>query len=154
MSLTGRIAALEAESNIRRLKARYLNACDRKDVQTIRDCFTPDAVIEFPPLGTFDIDGLVNIFTEMAVKTNIIDSHQGYNAEITVTGKKAVGIWGLTYSVFNPDDQSFRLLTGFYHDEYSRVDGEWLISASRSAPRRIFDGRLNNDNIKAQFLGD
>ena len=45
--LAGRIARLEAESDIRRLKARYLNACDAKDVDRIRECFTPDAELVF-----------------------------------------------------------------------------------------------------------
>ncbi|NNE58481.1 MAG: nuclear transport factor 2 family protein, partial [Hellea sp.] len=86
MSIEQRLARLEAESDIRRLKARYLNACDRKDVEAVRYCFAPDAVIDFPPLGSFDVDGLIGIFTQMAVSTSIIDSHHGHNGEITVDG--------------------------------------------------------------------
>ena len=66
-----RLEKLEAESEIRKLKARYLNACDEKNPEAIRACFVKDAVIDFPPLGEFDLDGLLNIFTEMAVNTNI-----------------------------------------------------------------------------------
>jgi len=53
--LETRIAKLEAESDIRKLKARYLNACDAKNEEAIRACFTQDAEIEFPPLGSFDL---------------------------------------------------------------------------------------------------
>ncbi|MFD2499277.1 nuclear transport factor 2 family protein [Rhizorhabdus histidinilytica] len=50
-SLEERIARLEAESEIRKLKARYLNACDAKDVDAIRACFTPDAELDYQPVG-------------------------------------------------------------------------------------------------------
>ena len=63
--LEARVARLEAESDIRKLKARYLNACDAKDVEAIRACFTADAEIEFPPLGSFDLDGLMSIFNQI-----------------------------------------------------------------------------------------
>jgi len=42
--LEARLSKLEAESDIRRLKARYLNACDAKDADAMRDCFTEDWV--------------------------------------------------------------------------------------------------------------
>ena len=45
-SLAARIARLEAESQIRRIKSRYLNACDSKDVAAIRACFIPEAVLD------------------------------------------------------------------------------------------------------------
>ncbi len=69
--LESRVARLEAESDIRRLKARYLNACDAKDVDAIRACFTDDAVIDFPPIGEFGLDGLIDVFTQMAAATPI-----------------------------------------------------------------------------------
>ena len=39
MTLEQRIARLEALEAIRQLKHRYLNACDLKEVESIRDCF-------------------------------------------------------------------------------------------------------------------
>ena len=77
--LEQRLQTLEAESAIRKLKAQYLNACDAKDPQAIRACFMEDAVIDYPPLGEFNLDGLIQIFTEMAVNTNIVDTHQAHN---------------------------------------------------------------------------
>ena len=71
MTLENRIEKLESESSIRQLKARYLNACDRKDAEAMKACFTPDAAIDFPPLGEFNLDSLVDIFTQMAVNTPI-----------------------------------------------------------------------------------
>ena len=153
MDIEARIAKLEAETAIRKLKARYLNACDRKDPATIRDCYTKGAIIDFPPLGEFDVDGLIEIFTNLAVNTNIIDSHQGFNAEITVHGDTAEAVWGYSYSMFNPDDDSFRLITGFYHDRYKHQNGTWFISYTRTEPRRIFDGQRTETGVIAQYLG-
>ncbi len=152
MSLESRIARLEAESDIRRLKARYLNACDNKDIERMRACFTEDAIIDFPPLGEFDVDGLVEIFTQMAAMTSIIDSHHGNNPEITITGEQATAVWNLGFSTFNPEDNSFRLLAGFYHDRYEKRNGEWLISYTRSAPRKIFDGQLSDAGAIAHLV--
>jgi len=154
MTLESRIARLEAESDIRKLKARYLNACDSKDVDRIRACFTKDAVIDFPPLGEFDVDGLIGIFTQMAASTSIIDSHHGHNAEINVAGEKAEAVWNLGFSTFNPEDNSFRLLAGFYHDRYEKHGDEWLISYTRSSPRKIVDGQLAETGPTAHLVKD
>ncbi len=149
-----RLARLEAESDIRRLKARYLNACDRKDADAVRACFALDAVIDFPPLGEFDVDGLLGIFTQMAVSTNIIDSHHGHNAEITIDGDKAEAVWNLGFATINPDDNSFRLLAGFYTDKYEKRGDDWLITYTRSEPRKIIDGKLEENSISGSLLKD
>ncbi len=154
MDLEARIERLEAESAIRALKARYLNACDRKDVAAIRACFAPDAVIDFPPLGEFDLDGLIGIFTQMAVTTTIIDSHHGHNAVIDIDGDTATAVWNLGFATINPDDNSFRLLAGFYTDKYEKCEGKWLITYTKSEPRKIIDGRLDDNAISAGLLKD
>ncbi len=154
MNLEDRIAKLEAESDIRRLKARYLNACDRKDVEAMKSCFTPDAVIDFPPLGEFDLDGLVGIFTQMAVNTPITDVHQGHNGEIEIDGDTAQAVWNLGFATYNPDDNGFRLLSSFYHDKYVKTDMGWRISYTRSEPRAIIDGTLKDDGLTAKWIKD
>jgi ketosteroid isomerase-like protein len=150
--LESRIARLEAEGDIRRLKARYLNACDAKDVDAIRACFTPDAVIDFPPLGEFDLDGLITIFTQMAATTPIVDVHQGHNAEIEVDGDEAHARWNLGYATYDPRNGGFRLLANFYHDRYRRTPDGWRISYSRSEPRAIVDGAIGPDGVKASWV--
>ena len=49
-ALEKRLEALEAENAIRKLKYTYLNACDLKDVETIKACFTEDAELDYPCL--------------------------------------------------------------------------------------------------------
>ena len=148
-----RLARLEAESEIRRLKARYLNACDAKDVEAIRACFTSDAELHYPPIGQFGVDGLVQVFTQMAVSTPIIDVHQGHNAEIDVAadGSTASGRWNLSYATYDPRSRGFRLLTSFYHDRYRNTAEGWRIAYSRSEPRTIVDGILEAGALKADW---
>jgi len=152
--LEARLSKLEAESDIRRLKARYLNACDAKDADAMRDCFTEDAVIDFPPLGEFDLDSLVSIFTQMAVNTPIVDVHQGHNADIEINGNVARAKWNLGFATYNPEDNKFRLLSSFYHDEYRKTLVGWRISYTRSEPRAIIDGTLTKDDLKAEWIKD
>ena len=151
--LETRLARLEAESEIRRLKARYLNACDAKDVEAIRACFTPDAELHYPPIGQFGVEGLVEAFTQIAASTPIIDVHQGHNAEIEVAadGRTASGRWNLGYATYDPRNRGFRLLTSFYHDRYRKTVEGWRITYSRSEPRTLVDGTLEAGALKAEW---
>ncbi|HET8613507.1 MAG TPA: nuclear transport factor 2 family protein [Sphingomonas sp.] len=151
--LEARIARLEAESAIRRLKARYLNACDAKDVDAIRACFTPDAELDYPPIGKFGPDGLIEVFTQIAVNSPIVDVHQGHNGEIEVIdADHARGRWNLGFATYDPREGSFRLLSSFYHDEYVRTAEGWRIAKSRNEPRTILDGKLADGAVSAQSL--
>ena len=150
--LEARIAKLEAESDIRKLKARYLNACDAKDVAAIRACFTEDAEIEFPPLGSFDLDGLMGIFNQMAATTPIVDVHHGHNGEIEIEGDTASGRWNLGFATYDPREKSFRMLASFYEDRYRETDEGWRICYTKSTPRTIVDGTLADDTPTAKWM--
>jgi ketosteroid isomerase-like protein len=152
--LEQRIEKLEAESEIRKLKARYLNACDAKDVAAIRACFTENAVIEYPPLGSFDLDGMIGIFEQMAATTPIVDVHQGHNGEIDIDGDTASAKWNLGFATYDPRANSFRLLASFYTDKYRKTADGWRICFTRSEPRAIVDGELAEDKIKANWMAD
>lgn len=152
--LETRIAKLEAESDIRRLKARYLNACDAKDEAVMRGCFTEDAVIDFPPLGRFDLDGLAGIFNQMAATTPITDVHHGHNGEIEIDGDSAKARWNLGFATYDPRENTFRMLASFYTDEYRRTEDGWRICYTKSEPRAIVDGTLSPDSLKAKWIAD
>jgi len=143
--LESRIAKLEAESDIRKLKSRYLNACDAKDEPAIRACFTEDAEIEFPPLGSFDLDGLMGIFNQVAATTPIVDVHHGHNGEIEIDGETATGRWNLGFATYDPREKSFR--------NRKTADG-WRISYTKSTPRTIVDGTLAEDTPTAKWMID
>lgn len=133
LNLEQRIARLEALEAIRQLKHRYLNACDRKDVAAIRDCFAAGEVqIDYGPLGTFrERDSFVALYQELACNARVIDLHHGANSELELLGDdQAEGRWALYY--FNLDGQSgaTRQLGGFYEDRYRSIDGQWRIVAT------------------------
>lgn len=151
--LEERIARLEAESDIRRLKARYLNACDAKDVDAIRACFTPDAELDYQPVGKFGPNGLIEAFTQIALHSPIVDVHQIHNGEIEVIdADNAKARWSLGFSTYDPRDGSFRLIGSFYHDEYVRTPEGWRVSKSRHEPRTIMDGKLGETGVTARSI--
>ncbi len=129
MTLEERIERLEALEDIRQLKHRYLNACDLKEVEAIRNCFAEgDIVIDYGPVGLFkDRDSFVGLFQEMACHDYVIDLHHGANPEIEVDGDQAAARWALYYFNINGDTGATRQLGGFYQDEYRRIDGLWKI---------------------------
>jgi hypothetical protein len=147
--IEARLARLEAESEIRRLKARYLNSCDAKDVPAIRACFTPDAKLDYGPLGKFGPDGMIEVFTRIAVSHPIIDSHQGHNGEIELTGETtATGRWSLAFATFDPESGTFRCSAGFYHDEYVRTDAGWRIAKCTHLTRLAFAGKVEAGSLE------
>jgi len=151
--LAARIARLEAESQIRRIKSRYLNACDSKDVAAIRACFVPDAVLDFPPVGEFGVDGLIDVFTQLAVNTPIVDQHHAHNADIRLLdADNAEANWHLSYTMYHPVTGAFRLLSTFYYDKYVRAPNGWLISYSKSMPRAIVDGKVEAGSVTAHWV--
>lgn len=130
MSLEARLARLEALEAIRLLKHRYLNACDLKQVEVIRDCFAEGAInIDYGPVGTFtDRDGFVALYREMACHERVIDMHHGANPEIELLGEnEAVGRWALYYFNLDGETGATRQLAGLYEDRYRRIDGAWKI---------------------------
>jgi len=130
MELKQRIARLEALEDIRELKHRYLNACDTKDVEVIRQCFAPgDVRIDFGPLGSFtDRDSFVALFQELACNDRVIDLHHGSNPEIQLESEnEAVARWALYYFNQDRETNATMQLGGQYRDRYRRIEGQWFI---------------------------
>lgn len=130
-TLLERIQRLEDIEAIRRLKAHYFNACDRKDVDAMRGCFVEGPVhIDYGVVGIFaDREGLARVFVEKGCHPHVVDLHHGQNAEIDITGPdSAQAIWGLYFYQVDTQSRVITQLGGVYEDEYRRVDGRWQIS--------------------------
>lgn len=130
MNLEERIARLEALEAIQRLKHRYLNACDLKQVETIRDCFAAgDILIDYGPIGVFrDRDSFVALYQDLACQPRVIDLHHGSNPEIDLLSEdEAVARWALCYFNLDGETGATRQLGGFYQDRYRLIDGQWCI---------------------------
>ena len=127
MTLEERIARLEDLEAIKQLKHQYLNACDLKQVERIRDCFADgEILVDYGPIGVFKSrESFLDIFQSMACHDHVIDLHHGGNPEITVDGDQAKGIWSLFYFNLDGNTQATRQIGGMYEDEYRRIDGQW-----------------------------
>lgn len=133
LSLEQRIARLEALEEIRRLKHRYLNACDLKDVAAIRDCFAAGEVhVDYGPIGCFtDRDSFIELYRALACHARVIDLHHAANPEIELLdADNACARWALHYQNRDGESGASRQLGGFYQDVYRRIDGRWCIVSS------------------------
>ena len=135
MDFEQRLARLEALEAIRQLKHRYLNACDLKEVEAIRDCFaTGPITIDYGPLGVFhDRDSFIALYQRLACQPQVRDSHHGANPEIELLdADNARGRWALSYFNLDADTGQTRRLGVMYDDAYRRIAGAWKIVATRS----------------------
>ena len=142
--LEQRIAQLEALEAIRQLKHRYLNACDLKEVETIRDCFASGPVlIDYEAVGRFeDRDSFVDLYASLACQPQVRDSHHGANPEIELTSNDtARGRWSLCYFNLDAETGLTRRLGVIYDDEYRCIAGAWKIVATRSRILAVVSGR-------------
>jgi hypothetical protein len=142
-ALEARLARLEAEEEIRRLKARY---GELVDARYGRDGPRPRAEIE--PLAA----GIAELFTEDAVwdggsglglcrgraairerflePTLRFSWHYFVKPRIEVLGEHARGTWDLLAPCTTGDGDA-RWMAGVEEDEYRRVDGRWLHASMR-----------------------
>ncbi|HQZ04150.1 MAG TPA: nuclear transport factor 2 family protein [Thauera sp.] len=144
MDLEQRIARLEALEAIRQLKHRYLNACDLKDIEAIRDCFATGPIrIDYEAVGVFEErDPFVALYQSLACHPRVRDSHHGANPEIELlSDDTARGRWSLCYFNLDAETGLTRRLGVMYDDEYRRMDGAWKIVATRSRILAVVSGR-------------
>lgn len=152
LNLEQRMARLEALEAIRQLKHRYLNACDLKEVETIRDCFASGPVlIDYEAVGRFeDRDSFVDLYASLACQPQVRDSHHGANPEIELLDdENASGRWALGYFNLDTETGITRRLGVVYDDAYRRIDGVWRIVQTRSRILSVVAGRDIRDTPPA-----
>lgn len=136
-SLEQRVADLEDVHAIQALKWRYLRACDRKAAEEVRDCFLPEAVIDYEGFPLFEgRDAFVALYRELACRPGVVDMHHGQNPIVELTAPDAAR--GAFDCYFHQIDTVARRVTQLavsYDDEFVRRDGRWWIA--RSVSRRI-----------------
>ena len=134
MSLEKRVQVLEDIEAIKKLKARYFHACDRKHVDVIRECFVEGpCVIDYGAVGTFtDREGLIDFFSEKACVDSVIDMHHGQNPQISVMNETvAVAAWDLYFFQINTEHNTLTQLAGFYEDKFKKTEGDWRIAETK-----------------------
>jgi len=133
--LRRRVQRLEDIEAIRRLKARYLNACDSQDPDSARDCFAPgEVLIDMGHVGVLKSrDEFARLYQAAGCQPFILDMHHGANPEIEFTDDShAEALWALEYRNINTQDKTVTFISLLYHDVYAKLDGAWKITASRS----------------------
>lgn len=143
-AILARLARLEAESEIAKLKARYFHAGDIGDMAALRACFTDDAVIDFPDAGIkCGPDELHDMFAAQRAAIPGFFAHCGYNPRIEVIDDtRARADWDLCFVSLTADRTQQLVSFGCYHDEYRLTADGWRISQCRSTMRVAFAGHV------------
>lgn len=135
--LTRRLTRLEAIEAIKNLKARYLSACDQKQVEVMRACFPDEEmVIDYGPVGSFTHrDQLCELYRKFACNEFVMDIHLGGNPQIEILDDThARGSWCLHFFQIHSQANTVLQLGGYYADEYRKDNGAWLITSTRFQP--------------------
>jgi hypothetical protein len=128
--LEERLQRLEDIEAIRHLKAAYFHACDRKDTDTLRACFTAGPlVIDYAAIGRFETcEAFIDCFRALGGHAHIIDMHHGQNAQIHwESPTEAHAVWDLYFFQINTESRTLTQLAGFYRDRYVKQEGAWKI---------------------------
>jgi len=115
---------------IKRLKAKYFRVLDTKDWNGMRECLHKDCVARYDG-GKYSFDGsdrIIAFFSQYLDAPTKITLHQAHHPEIDlVNALRATGIWYLQDMVVDLDNDTTLRGAGFYHDEYVKENGKWLI---------------------------
>lgn len=128
--LSARLCALEDKEAIRALKARYLRACDLKQVEDVRDSFATGKVrIAYENFPEFDDrDAFVAIYEQMACNGGVYDIHHATNWQIDLeSDARATGKWSLNFRTILTGPRQIVRLAVEYDDIYEKRDGRWWI---------------------------
>jgi hypothetical protein len=154
--LRARVQRLEDTEAIRRLKARYLNACDSQDPESAKNGFADGAiVIDMGHVGVLSSrEQFAEIYRTFGCLPNILDMHHGTNSEIEFTDDShAKALWALEYRNFNTEAKTVTFVSLIYHDEYAKIAGAWKITKSRSEFKTALHCSYADGTLKSQLVG-
>ena len=129
--LAARIQRLEDLEAIKQLKHRYWRCLDLKLWDDLRQCFTPDATVDYGE-GRYrftGVDAIMDFLTRsLGRETGAMGIHHGGHPEIELTGPtSARGSWSLYNYLFNPGQKRGVWIGSYYSDDYVKVAGAWRI---------------------------
>lgn len=138
--LAPRVAALEAQTAVRAVKAAYMQGLDDRLRGAVADLFWSDAVWEGLPDRTPEgglgerHEGRAAIAAafEAAAERMSFTAHFLTNESISVSGDRAVGRWKLLQACTSTDGTAF-WQAGVYADDFECRGGEWRLAHLRLA---------------------
>ncbi len=126
-----RLAAIEA---IRNLKARYFRLLDTKGWEELQSLFTADIQVLTPAGEVYAQGGAVYAESLRNSLEHAVSCHQGFTAEIEITGPgTARAVWAMQ-DVIDWEDAHPRfgwksiVGRGHYHETYRREGYAWRIA--------------------------
>ena len=127
-ALEARITRLEDLEAIKQLKARYCEICDHDhDPDRIVGIFTEDGIWEGKGIGTAEGREEIRALFSRFQKAIKFSQHMTMNPIIQVDGESATGTWYF-FGPFTMEEGNQALWQACrYHEEYRKVDGQWLI---------------------------
>ncbi len=134
-TLEARIARLEAESDIEKLRYRYWFAILDKDVHALVKCFSPDAHLEYG-MG-IELDGTENIrdFFQMVLGNEdlALQMPRGANGIIDLKSEShADGRWLVQVVMLRHSETVGSRINVQYFESYEKIDGEWKIKSMKN----------------------
>lgn len=154
--ILARLQRLEDIEAIRRLKARYLHACDRKNIAAIRACFAPGNIrIDYGAIGCFDNrEDFLQVYQAKACHPEVIDIHHGHNEQIEwLSASEASAVFDLFFYQIDTRTGMLIQLGGYYEDQFCKRDEQWLISATRFVVTSTVVNTVSSGNLQPLFQG-
>lgn len=148
-TLEQRVGALEDLRAIELLKHRYLRACDRQQPDVVRDCFTPDAIIDYEGFPVLDREAFVDTYQTLGCLSHIVDMHHGQNPVIELTGPDSARGWFdlFFYQLEEGETPRLHLSAVAYEDDYVRRDGRWWILRSIARSLLMVRQSIGEDGV-------
>ncbi|UGT61976.1 nuclear transport factor 2 family protein [Nocardia asteroides] len=116
---------------------RYATGIDRRDWELFRTVFTPDCVLDYGPIGTWN--GIEEVLTFMRQSHDMAGHtlHRITNIAATVDGDGARATSYVDAVIMSPDGTSGVNAVGWYDDELLRTGAGWQIRRRRFTTVRI-----------------
>ncbi|WP_338243970.1 nuclear transport factor 2 family protein [Aurantiacibacter hainanensis] len=131
-ALEQRMQRVEDELAIRRVIVEYAAFLDRRDYDAYSELFTPDGEWTKPDgqgrRGRAEIRDMVAGVMGPANSPNAENYHLVSNPRIDLDGDRATSTSRYIFIMRGPQGQPTPALTGLYHDEFVRHEGEWKIA--------------------------
>jgi hypothetical protein len=142
---------------IKRLKYRYVRLLDLKEWDELADCFAEAATAAYGG-GEYAYQGrdaILEFFRSNLGGTGTLTSHKVHQPEIDLIGPdRARGVWGLEDVVISTESGVTIRGSGFYTDEYLKLDGSWRISST--GYKRVYEElepRTSDVRLTASWWG-
>lgn len=153
-----RLQQLEDKQAILELKYRYLNACDEKQPELVKDCFISGKVdINFGHIGTFSSrEDFVEIFKKLGCHGHIVDMHHAKNPIFLQFNHDTASLKiSMRFQSINTQDKTSIELGGYYLDGFEKNHtGEWLINRSSFTINSVKIIDFSGDFSKVTYCGN